>query len=76
MPLPTIHQLAVDIFLQQAGGQCLVRNPILQGAGLEVFQIPAGNANIQALVFLEGSAGSRAVGFKMPRGIFDTLQTA
>jgi hypothetical protein len=50
-------QLSVDVFVQQAGGQCLVRNAFFQCTRLQVLQVSAGNSDVQALVFLEGGGG-------------------
>lgn len=54
--LPMIDQLTTDVFVQQAGGQCLVLNAFFEDARLQVFKIAAGNADVQALVFLEDLA--------------------
>jgi hypothetical protein len=62
--------------LQQAGVQCLVRNAFFQGARLKVFQVAAGNADVQALVFFEGGSGHRPVCLGALRGIGDGLQSA
>ena len=52
-------QLPVDVFVQQAGAQCLVRNAFLQGARLQVFQVPAGNADVQGASGFAAAIGER-----------------
>ncbi len=59
--LSLFDQLAADVFVQQTGSQRLVRNALFQGARLKVFQVSAGNADVQALVFLESGNRCRAV---------------
>ena len=45
--------------LQQAGVQCLVRNAFFRGAHLQVFQVPAGNADVQGASGFAAAFGER-----------------